>query len=327
MAAYNAKEGYVTQLDALWDWEDGQLAIPAQEFLRSVAAAPATEVTITENESRGARIESGTARWNIEPLVGVDAMNFRIETVVDSGGDDPEASEMIEALEAVRYAASKTENRPSFQQVHLGDGYAVASDGRRVHKEAIPHGSGANTYDIPIRAVETLLEALSADDQDGLLHIEVDADGEMSFTFGDSQYSVGRLAYGFPDLEAIVFRGAREQIGEVTARVSELVTAVKVASVAIDQGGHVRLNITNGVIEVEGHSSRSEGRMEVQATTENVPSGTEMLLVADDLLELLGRIKGEEIMFSVSTDPADQGWFYVWEGNNDMEAALRPVIG
>lgn len=313
-----------TELEEAIDFEDGAVVIPAQEFIKAVAAAPNDEVWITSEVGSGSsRIESGTARWNIESVAGVEPTNLG-ELAVQTEGEMNQL-EMVKLLKTLRYAASKSESRPSFMQVHFGEHRAVAADGRRLHQEGTGPVGNPPTFDLPERSVDTLLEALEAERVTGQLQIGVTDDGTMRFSFGTMTYYVSRLNYHFPDIDALALNDAREQVAAVVCSRDALVTAVKVAAVSIDEGGVVLLRITAGVVEVQGHSQRSEGRMEVRATTANFPGAVELAVVADDLLELLGRVYVEgdgDFTFTVSVTD-DPGWLFVGEGG--MEAAIRPV--
>lgn len=321
----SAKEAYATQIEAQGDWEDGVLAVPAQELFRAVATAPGDRVTLRVEEDH-IRVEASTARWLIEALVGVEAVPFDSQQFA-VGTDGIDQAELVRGLEAVRYAAGKSENnRPSFAQVHVGEGRAVASDGARLHQEALVGAPAALTFDIPEKAVDTLLEALSAEGADGEVTTGA-GDDEMTFVFGSMRYVVGRSVYEFPNVEEIILQGARQQTGSVVVSRDALVTAIKVASVSVEDGGAVRLRFTHGVIEVEGHSSRSEGRMEVRAGVDGIPSAFSLKVRADDLLELLGKfpVEGDgDIVFTINTSGTNPGWLYV--SGEGTEAAVRPVI-
>lgn len=319
----STKEHYATALQAMGDWEDGGLAIPAQELFRAVAAAPGEFVTLAAEDGI-IRVESGTARWSIEPLAGVDAADFTGDWT--TGPDSVGFTELVKALETVRYAAGRSENnRPSFAQVHVGEGRAVASDGSRLHQESFGGEEGQITFNIPEKAVDTLLEALSAEGDDRAVFVRTD-DDQVTFTFALMQYVVGRSVYEFPDVDSIILRGAREQTGNVVVSIEALVTAVKVASVSVDDAGVVTLRFTHGVIEVEGHSTRSEGRMEVRAGVDGIQSGFSVRLRAADLLELLGKLESEDgdVAFTIDVGGVNPGWLYVQTGGT--EAAVRPVI-
>ena len=320
--AMNQNESYRVRLAQLADeFEDGAVAIPAQELISCVAAAPDDIVRITaEQGGTSSRIESGTARWNIESLAGVEPTDF-IELEVERSGEAHTGS-LRWGLEHCRYAASKSESRPSFQQLHVETDRMLAADGRRVHMEEM--SGGLPTFDLPERAVDTLLEALAAESGMDTVRVGVTEDGTMRFENGTMTYYVTKMNYAFPDLDSLVFERARAQSAVVVCSVSGLVTAVKVAAVSMDEGGAVKLRITQGVIEVLGHNQRSEGRMEVRATTHNFPGAVELVVIADDLLELLGRVKaeGDDFQFTVSVGD-DPGWVYI--EHQGMEAAIRPV--
>ncbi len=322
--ASNAREVYSTVLPAEGNYEDGGVAIPAEQLILAVAAAPGETVTITA-ESGGvrSRIESGTARWNIEGMAGVDPAELAVEQS-DTEGVMNQA-ELVRVLETVRYAASKNESRPSFMQIHVGEGRVVAADGRRVHQEGLGPAGSAPTFDLPERSVDTILEALSAEGVTGTVSIGVSEEGTMVFNFGLMSYRVTKLNYHFPDIDSLVLERARAQQSAIVCSIDGLVTALKVAAVACGVEGTVLLRFTHGVIEVIGQSQRGEGRMEVRAST--MRSGFELSVNVNDLFDLLGHVTYEEgdISFTVTdSDGADPGWLYVQQG--EMEAAIRPVV-
>lgn len=323
--ASSHKEGYVTRLAAVGEFEDGAAAVPAQELTRAVNAAPGDEVTITYGPAMTTtRVESGTARWMIETLAGTAPTPWPDAEAGEVGHIDE--AELIRALQGARYAASKSESRPSFMQVHVGEGRVVAADGRRVHQESLGRVPELPVFDIPEKAVDTLLEALEAEGVPGAVGVSVDDEGAMTFRFGTMEYVIGRLNYPFPDIDSIVLERARAQKPTVVCSRDALVSAIKVAVVAIEDGGAVMLRFTNGVIEVSGSSQRGEGRMEVRCSNPDVPV-MEIWLRAEDILEVLGRVPVEEdgdITFTMSADAGDPGWVYIQSGAT--EVALRPVV-
>ena len=315
----STKEMYQTVLGGGED--TGRAAIPAAELIRAVAVAPGAEVTV-ESTGQGARVESGSARWNLEGLEGV---LYADPPVSGSWGEAHRisAAELRRVLEAVRYAASRSESRPSFMQIHFQGERAVAADGRRVHQERFEAETGAVEFNLPERAVDTLLDVLSSA-TDEMVAIQTDEEGSMRFWALPGQYEVTRLNYNFPDLDSLVLDRAREQGCQVTCDLSGLITAVKVATVVVEDEP-VRLRFTTGVIEIQGQGGRSEGRMELSAETSTLPSRVELAVNPGDLLDLLGRMDGEEGQVTFTIDPGvDPGWLYFRE--NGMEAAIRPVV-
>lgn len=328
LSAGNGKEFYATMLSTTdEDFEDGSVAVPAQELIRAVATAPGDTVVISSDEGTVTRIESRTARWNIDSLAGVTPSSW--ESWNESFEHQTNKTELIRVLEATRYAAAKTETWPAFMQVHVGEGRVVAADGRRVHQEALGPAGSMPTFNIPERAVDTLLEALNAEESTGQVGVSVGDDGEMTFAFGTMQYLVGRLQYDFPDIDSLVLDRARDQQGRVVCSRDQLVTAIKVAQVTIEEGGYVALEFTNGVIQVSGSSQRGDGIMDVRCSNDPVPSGTALRVNAADLLEMLGKAPTDheedgDVVFTIANEGSDPGWVYIASGS--MEAAVRPVL-
>lgn len=317
----NGKESYAAWLTHEGQrFEDGEVAIPASELFAVVAVAPESWIEIVHEGGRVVRLISGTARWNVDLLAGVEATEWE-GLLGDTTATKVE--DLMEAIDGVRYSASRTEMHPSLQQVHVGEGRVVAADGRRVAQKEFP---AVGTFDIPERAVETLLDALRASGAEEV-GVSADEEGEMRFvSLGSNEYRLGRLSYPFPDIDGIALTRARAQKGIVVTSVSALVSAIKVAQVSAGDDGSVELTFTNGVIDVTGISQRSNGRMEVRCTNPDVISGTHLRVSASDLLEVLGRADTEDgdITFTVTTDDdGDPGWVYFHAGG--MEAAIRPM--
>ncbi len=325
--AGNGREAYGTQLMSGQDSRAGSAAIPALELVKAVAAAPGETVVIDVGPSGKATVTSGGAEWHIEALAEVEPTAWAGDFTRDDFGEVA-SEELVRVLEGARYAASKTDTHPAFRQVHVGEGRVIAADGRRVHQEVLEQRS-MPAFDLPETAVDTLLEALAGEGTSNELSewlgVAVDEEGEMTFGLGTMQYAIGKLAYPFPEIDALVLDRAREQKAAVTVNLEDLVTALKVASVVIEPGQAVELEFKTGTVGVSGVTQRSDGRMDVSADV-NVRAGQTVNVVADDLLEMLGKVgvaDDKMITFTVGSD-ADPGWVYV--SADGTEAAVRPVV-
>jgi len=314
LAVRTAKESFQIGIpyggDAEWS-----VAVPARELMQVIEVAPDPWIEMATNNKELFLI-SGQARWTIVLLEG----GYDIPEQTRTEGLAINKDSLVNALENVRYAASKTESRPSFMQLNIRDKAMTAADGRRVHVEFVD--SGDIELSVPEKVADTLIEAINAANVDLLTH-EVycsSQDGSLRFTYAEMVYEVGELNYPFPDLEAIVMSKARAQTAGITAEADDLLTAVKVASASAGVGGQVDLIFTDGLLSVEGSSARSKGNMNVRVETDGVPSGTRLAIIADDLLEVLGKQIGQ-VRYTVGTG-TETGWLYTDSG---FEAAIRPV--
>lgn len=327
VAAHNGREDYSsTVLSLATEHSKGAVAIPAVELIAAVHAAPGEDVSIYQGGSKPVQIRSGQATWSIDPLhadgwepgIGIEMGNDGITEVL--------WEPLYDALGAVRYAASKLESRPSFMQIHAGEGRLVASDGRKVHQIAL--GSSVE-FDVPERAVDTLREAIYADIDGAVItqdkvRVKTDSDGQIQFVFGTMSYIVTRINYAFPDIDSLALERARAQTGEVVARLADLKAAVRAANVTTE--GQIELTFQHELLVVESANDHGRSRMSITIESD-VPRGYSLRLSGKDFEELLSGIEPNssgDVEFSVAGPGSDAGWVYFKSG--ETEAAIRPVM-
>ena len=157
-----AKETYRVALKAESVQTRGTVAIPAQELIRIVEAAPGTDITVDDSE-HAISVTSGGAVWSITPLDG--APYVAADMVLPERSVTMDAPELNAALQEIRYAASRTEARPSLRQIHFSQSRAVAADGRRLHQIPIAF---EGDFSLPEAAVDIVLDALKAEGSGGI---------------------------------------------------------------------------------------------------------------------------------------------------------------
>lgn len=319
MTASNGDQIYETTITAQV-FEAGTLAVPGEQILAASAVVPGDTITI-ERSGAKTRVQSGRAEWMLDDLVGVSGDDAPAFPAAD---DDSRAAQvpvltLVDALGQVQYAASKAISRPSFMQVHVGEGRVVAADGVRLHQTGFPETAAA--FNIPVGVVDVLSEALGHEDDE----VEVDVrllEGAVLFAAGNTRFGAGTLTYEFPDVDSLILERARAQQGRVTVDRTSLVAALRVAGVASDDGlVTIMIGDQDGSMLVEAANQRAAGRMQLDVEVEasrhwrgSVP--------AQLLEDLLGRFPGPEITFWFSTEGKD-GYLYA-EAEPGMVAAVTP---
>lgn len=299
------------RVDAAVEAEEGEgVALPGEEFIRMVKVAPSKTIEITSGSDR-ASVVSGGADWVLRYLTGVtwaDAPNGATEQAGESV--TVTADLLLKVLRKVQYAVARTQNRPSFQQIMVGAGATVAADGRRCHVIA-EEKLGEGTYLIPGSVLDVVIDLLQVVGE-GPIRIESsDEGGWVSLRSSRVVFITGRLAYTYPDvLEVMVARG-RAQSGVLRLNRQQLVTSVRVADTAQDEGA-VKLSVYQGRMKVESESSQMRAQMEIGVESEGMNGQWEAMFTADLLAEMLGAFDGETIEFRVAPDGS--GVLYVEDG-------------
>lgn len=281
------------------------VALPGEEFLRLVKVAPSSEVVVTTFSDR-AEVASGGAEWVLRFLVGVtweQAPQALDDEPAEFSRVDPRG--LAAALRKVSYAVSRTQNRPSFQQVCIGDGEAIASDGRRAHVvNGIQLDRGE--YLIPESVLDIVLALLAMSEEDDVV-MDTSTDW-VRVQSGRVLFTTGRLAYAFPDVRGRMIEDAKEQAGRIRAPRAALATAVQVASTAEDEGS-VLLSVEGNRIRVESESTQMRAHMDFEVETEGMNGKWSRWFTSELLSEMLGAVDGETVEFRVSPD--GQGALYV----------------
>lgn len=298
---------------------DGEgVALPGEEFLRLVRVAPGQTVEITADDV-SARVVSGGAEWRLRYLVGVswaDAPPPIEEAVAASTEANPAA--LLESLRKVQYAVSRTQNRPSFQQVLVGSRGVVASDGRRAH---VVWDKWGGDFLFPSTVLEVVIDLLDALPEDEDMTMEIGETGWVRLRSDDAVFTTGMLAYPFPDvLDAMVATG-QSQEARVKLNRHELVAAVRVAASAEDEGS-VLLSVENGVLRVESESTVMRASMELKVEADGLQGKWARWFTSELLTELLGAFESEQLEFRVA--PSGQGVLYVEDGAEC--SVLMPLV-
>ncbi len=316
------KEQYRAAFDVLSVQTRGQMAIPAHELIRIVQVAPTGEITIDDSEQT-IQVTSGAASWNITPLAEGDYV--AADMVLPDESDSIDSLELNKALGDIRYAASTTDARPSLRQIRFGRERAVAADGRRLHQIPIEFGG---EFSIPEIAVDTLVDALRAEGQNGIMSSPVkvyNTDQVIHFEHEGFVLSIGKLSYQFPDVDALILLRAREQEGSLVMDRRKFATALMVAAVSVGDVGHIEMSLQSGnTLRIKGTSTASQGTMHVELDDDSGMSGFVMVLPVETLLQAVVRLESDQITARVALPgQSDPGWFYVDDEGDEI--AIRGV--
>ncbi len=326
--AFNGREAYrfgwsQERIDG--DWSPGSAVIPGKEFVRVVLAAPGETIEIeSERESLSTMIHSTGAHWTLEGFAGVTTAQWDKYEEFDVAPDGhSDKGLLMRALEVTRYAASKSEAMPSFQQLHVGEGRAVAANGRRWHQASL---LGGPTVDLPEGSLDVILLALKAEASSAPVEVGTTLNGASTFTLGYMNLVVSKLNYAYPDIDALAIEEARLQTIEVRVMLDKMIMAIHAAG-ATAATGQLLLALAGGMLTVSSTSVRGGGGMAIPVTYTG--ERRKFRLDAEDLAQLLDRVGVDEDGSFVFTlreqDDGNPGWFYVSSDEGSMEAAIRPI--
>ena len=306
-------------------WSEGSTAIPGEEFVRAVLAAPGEEITVeAQRETLVTAISSHGAHWNLEGFAGVtgDVWDAYEEFDIAPDGHSDQGL-LIRALEVTRYAASKSEAMPSFQQVHIGEGRTIAANGRRWHQTEL---AGGPTVDLPEGSLDVILAALKAERHAGQVGIGTTLTGHTKFSLGYMDLVVSKLNYAYPDIDALAVEDARAQTVVVGVELSQMIRAIKAAGVTATDG-QLQLALVGEMLTISSTSARGGGGMAVRVRYKGPQRSWK--LDTDDLSQLLDRVgvdtEGTFTFTLREADDGNPGWFYVCSDEGTMEAAIRPI--
>lgn len=276
--------------------EEGRASVPARLLSEFVNSLPAGRDVSIDGGDRGAplRLECERIGANVK---GVDPEEF---PPVATGDDRPAvripAREFRSMIDQVAFCAARDESRPVLSGVNVRmEGTVLslaAADGFRlaIRTAELDHGlPEALDVIIPARALTELGRLLSGDDDE----VEVSVTGNRTQvlfrvrTAAGETVLVSRLLEGqFPDLQRVVPKTAST---EVTVARTDLVTAIKVASIfARDSANVVRLELVPG-----SSDGLQPGNMEVSATAQEV---------GDNKSQVPAQVGGDETHISFSSE-------------------------
>lgn len=222
----------------------GVAVFPARKLLDIVKTAEdgTAQVTVTGTT---AQVSIGRASWTLKLQGGDDypAIPAIEEAEFTTVGRDV----FLDALTAVRYAASRDPNRASLNIVGITDGKLTASDGSRIQQIKI--SDFPINLRIPISAVDDLMRLLKTTDVETLDvgHSEL----KIIFRFASDVFIISKFFANFPDMEAQMLRPALENKHSLDVDKGDLVAAIKRVRINADpESSAIALALTRNELTI-----------------------------------------------------------------------------
>ena len=313
--------------------QEGELlwqgAVPAVELCRIVRAAPGKQVEISDDPAgRGFRISSGGAGWVISPFQGQGFVGW--QGLVGGGAGFEFGPLHRGALSEVRYAIGSEDARPALSQVRVSEFDVSASDGQKAHHVRLVNSSPEGSVFFPQHSVQVLLDLSGLFEEGVTAYQSKDCAVLEHESF---EYLVGRSAFDFPDLDRFIWSPARDQSGIFKVDQKELLRALDVADVTLDQD-RVALRWEGQRLSVVGSGNRGVGQMSVDAENPVDLDGHEVHCSASGLRQMLESVfaASGRLLFRVQgvgqVDRDDPGLVHVTASSAERvsQAAIRTMV-
>lgn len=307
LAATNLEMGISLNIGAKVE-KQGEITLPARMLVELVSTMPPGRVEM-EGKEGSLNFSSGTFSSSLSGIPASEFPNIPSKTEKTSFSLKREVLE--EVSKKVSFSASTDDARPNLTGVLFLFGgkklQTVATDGFRLSVEefsiASSPGKGKEKLLVPARVLDELSKVLGKDGEVGVSFLE--KEGQILFST-ERAVLTGRLIEGdFPDYERII---PKETTHKVVTGKEEFLRAVRAAAVfAREEASILRVKIEDGKLVVEAESQQyGRERAVVDAKTEG--GEAEVAFNYRYLLEFLGSINGEEVVFSIN-EPTTPGLF------------------
>lgn len=222
----------------------GVAVLPARKLLDIVRQAGDSDVHI-RIANLAAAITIGRTTWRLRLQGGDDYPPM--PAIADVTFATVNRHAFVSAIQAVRYAACRDNNRTSLMVVDIRNGRMTACDGSRFQQA--PVADLPFDLQIPIGAVDDLLKLLKASD---LTDIHIGESGHhLIFRIGGDVLIVAKLMAAFPDMESQLLRPALENKHRLTVDRGDLIDAVRRVRITADpETSAIRLTMTPGTLTI-----------------------------------------------------------------------------
>lgn len=273
----------------------GVNVFPARKLLDIVKSAGGEEVDIRV-EGTTAHIKIGRAGWTLKLLSGSDypPMPYIAEAEYTTIGRE----DFLNALLAVRYAASRDPNRASLNIIDITDGKLTACDGARIQQICI--SDFPINLRIPISAVDDLQRLLKISELDT---VDVgQSEHKLIFRFAQDVYTVSKLRAAFPDMEAQMLRPAMENRHELCCARADLIAAIKRVRINADtESSAIALELADGHLTVSARDKFNNSATETIDAQWAAPART-VMLNHKFLMDLIYNFGGDTLNFKLGDD-------------------------
>jgi DNA polymerase-3 subunit beta len=202
----------------------------------------------------------------------------------------------------VLFSAATDEGRPILTGIRIiqkdKETIFVATDGYRlsVKKVALKTKNPLDLL-VPARALKEMTKACFEDKELKTIHLASAADGQISFSVGDTEIRTRLIDGEYPNYEKII---PTKHNTRVLLEKSTLEKAVKSAAIfARDNANIIRFHIENQTLTVSANSPQAgEDEIDIEARVDG--EGGDMALNGRFLLEFLANYQEDEVLFEMT---------------------------
>ncbi len=279
--------------------KEGGLCVIARTLTEFVASLPQETVHLVAKE---ASLHVSCAGFRAI-IPGMSASEF--PPVVAQGGKKPKAlakTGLLAALESVLFAAAQDEGRPILTGVRIAQtdegAQFAATDGYRLSVKRVAElKSTGDTLVVPARALAEVVKVGTEEKEEMSLGMAQAADGQLTFTVGDTEIRTRTLAGEYPNFEKII---PTSHATRVLLDAEKLRRAVRSAAIfARDNANIVRFHIENQTLTVLSNTPQvGENAVDVEAKVDG--EGGDIAFNSRFLVEFLANFKEEELLFEMT---------------------------
>lgn len=246
--------------------QPGTAVFPAKKLLEVVKTAEDADINITVKNTT-AHIQIGRASWTIQLPGGHDYP--AMPAITEAEFTTVNRRLFMDAIHAVRYAASRDPSRANLNIIDLADGKLTACDGSRIQQIRITE-LPVNLR-IPISAVDDLIRLCKISELD-TIDIGQSPD-KLIFRFGSDLFIVSKFFASFPDMEAQMLRPALENRHTLDTAKTDLLDAIRRVRINADtESSAIALDLTADQITVTANDKfGNEANETIEATWSGKP--------------------------------------------------------
>ena len=312
-----------TQADIGSGEGDGAVTVAARKLLDILKSLPDVgDVRVTLDDSK-LTVKTGKSRFQLQTLAASEFPTVTVPEQFSTSLTMPQKT-LRHLLNMVHFAMAQQDIRYYLNGMLLvfepGFVRSVATDGHRMaHCAAVVEGV-AERQDVivPRKTVLEMLRLLN--DSDDAVNIDV-APGQIRFRFGDVEL-VSKLVEGkFPDFIRVIPKDYTQQF-EVSREVLQG-SLQRAAILTMDKFKGVRLQLADHQMKISSsNAAQEEGQEEIDIDYSFDP--LDVGFNVSYLLDVLGNIKTESVLWSVKSDPAASALITL-PGDDQFKYVVMPM--
>jgi len=306
----------------------GKITVPARILGELVGSLPQETVRLATEDDK-LKISCGSVKASINGIAAEEFPQMPTMKVKDKDlSFGLKATELVEAVNQVAFAAGIDEGRPIFTGVKLeikGKKMRLAAtDGFRLSVKEVVGVTGVRgekSLVIPARALMEMAKVIGQETEEKEIKVAVTDKGTQMIIAGDGTEVVTRLIEGeFPDFDKIIPASSSTKI---SLDKEELLNAVRSAAIfARDSANIVKFKIEGDRLKISANAPQV-GENEVGLEGKKSGDDSEMAFNCRYLMEMLTAIEGERLMLETS-GALSPGVFKI-EGQEGFLHIVMPV--